>query len=210
MAPDPRSEVAGRRTVSFWSPLDPVKQASLRCVAGSHRWPKEVLPKRWLADTAFYPDPSKYMEVPDPDAEGMDVREWQMEPGDYDAMVSPGPIVNRKSEHLGTTDRGVVTIRRMLTHAINALRDGNTPAIPRLYPGESLVRTYAHEIVLRLPTTDGLADRQVLADFGRRAAKVFIDMDDIPDARRDAVARERIDVILRECCGVGEPAMAKV
>lgn len=74
--------VKGRQTVSFWSPMDPVKQASLRCVAGSHRWPKEVLPKRWLADTSFYPDPDAYMPVPDPDAEGMDVREWQMEPGD--------------------------------------------------------------------------------------------------------------------------------
>ena len=74
--------VAGQQTVSFWSPLDPVKEASLRCVAGSHRWPKEVLPKRWLSDTSFYPDPAKYMEVPDPDAQGMPVREWQMEPGD--------------------------------------------------------------------------------------------------------------------------------
>jgi ectoine hydroxylase-related dioxygenase (phytanoyl-CoA dioxygenase family) len=74
--------VQGRQTVSFWSPLDPVREASLRCVAGSHRWPKEVLPKRWLSDTSFYPDPDKYMPVPDPDAEGMDIREWQMEPGD--------------------------------------------------------------------------------------------------------------------------------
>lgn len=74
--------VKGCQTVSFWSPMDPVREASLRCVAGSHRWPKEVLPKRWLADTSFYPDPDAYMPVPDPDAEGMDIREWQMEPGD--------------------------------------------------------------------------------------------------------------------------------
>ena len=74
--------VQGGQTVSFWSPLDPVKEASLRCVAGSHRWPREVLPTRWLAETSFYPDESKYMPVPDPDAEGMDIREWQMEPGD--------------------------------------------------------------------------------------------------------------------------------
>ena len=74
--------VGGQQTVSFWSPLDPVKEASLRCVAGSHLWPREVLPKRWLADTSFYPDPEKYMPVPDPDAEGMRVLEWEMEPGD--------------------------------------------------------------------------------------------------------------------------------
>jgi ectoine hydroxylase-related dioxygenase (phytanoyl-CoA dioxygenase family) len=74
--------VEGRQTVSFWSPLDPVTEASLRCVAGSHLWPREVLPTRWLAETSFYPDSEKYMPVPDPDAEGMDIREWAMEPGD--------------------------------------------------------------------------------------------------------------------------------
>jgi ectoine hydroxylase-related dioxygenase (phytanoyl-CoA dioxygenase family) len=74
--------VEGQQTVSFWSPVDPVREASLRCVAGSHKWPREVLPTRWVAETSFYPDPDKYMPVPDPDAEGMKVLEWEMEPGD--------------------------------------------------------------------------------------------------------------------------------
>lgn len=74
--------VEGTQTVSFWSPLDPVTNASLRCVAGSHRWEKPVLPTRWLAETSFYPEDDAYMQVPDPDAEDMDVREWEMEPGD--------------------------------------------------------------------------------------------------------------------------------
>ena len=74
--------VQGRQTISFWSPLDPVSQASLRCVAGSHLWPRDVLPTRWVAQTAFYPNPELYMAVPNPDAEGMPVLEWTMEPGD--------------------------------------------------------------------------------------------------------------------------------
>jgi ectoine hydroxylase-related dioxygenase (phytanoyl-CoA dioxygenase family) len=74
--------VGGRQNVSFWSPLDPVREASLRCVSGSHLWPREVMPTRWVAETSFYPDPELYMPVPDPDAEGMTVLEWQMEPGD--------------------------------------------------------------------------------------------------------------------------------
>lgn len=74
--------VDGRQTVSFWSPLDPVTDSGLRCVAGSHLWPKEVLPTRWLAETAFYPNPEAYMAVPDPEAENMPIREWAMEPGD--------------------------------------------------------------------------------------------------------------------------------
>ncbi len=74
--------VDGEQTVSFWSPLDPVKEASLRCVAGSHKWEKPVLPTRWLSEQNFYPDESAYIPVPDPDREGMKILEWQMEPGD--------------------------------------------------------------------------------------------------------------------------------
>ena len=73
--------VEGRQTVSFWSPLDPVTDATLRCVAGSHLWEKPVLPTRWAKGDAFF-DPAPYMPVPDPDAEQMDVREWDMAPGD--------------------------------------------------------------------------------------------------------------------------------
>ena len=74
--------VDGVQNVSFWSPMDPVTDATLRCVAGSHSWPKQVLPTRWLAETSFYPDDDTYMAVPDPDKEGMRVAEWAMEPGD--------------------------------------------------------------------------------------------------------------------------------
>ncbi|WP_431358121.1 phytanoyl-CoA dioxygenase family protein [Sulfitobacter albidus] len=73
--------VEGRQTVSFWSPLDPVTDATLRCVAGSHLWEKPVLPTRWAKGDAFF-DPAPYQPVPDPDAEGMRVLEWEMAPGD--------------------------------------------------------------------------------------------------------------------------------
>ena len=74
--------VEGEQTLSFWSPLDPVREATLRIVAGSHLWPKPVLPTRWLKEDAFYPDEDAYIPVPDPDAEGMEILEWAMEPGD--------------------------------------------------------------------------------------------------------------------------------
>jgi ectoine hydroxylase-related dioxygenase (phytanoyl-CoA dioxygenase family) len=74
--------VEGKQTISFWSPLDHVREASLRCVAGSHLWDKPVLPTRWLSEENFYADDDLYMPVPDPDAEKMPVREWEMEPGD--------------------------------------------------------------------------------------------------------------------------------
>lgn len=74
--------VEGKQTVSFWSPLDPVKEATLRCVAGSHRWEKPVLPMRWVSEEAYFPNKEDYMPVPDPEAEGMKIVEWEMAPGD--------------------------------------------------------------------------------------------------------------------------------
>ena len=40
--------INGKKTISFWVPLDPVKEASLRMVARSHKWGKQVLPTKWL------------------------------------------------------------------------------------------------------------------------------------------------------------------
>ena len=74
--------VEGQQTLSFWCPVDPVSAASLRCVAGSHLWPRPVLPTRWLSEENFYADEDAYMPVPDPDAEEMRILEWPMEPGD--------------------------------------------------------------------------------------------------------------------------------
>jgi len=74
--------IKGRQNVSFWAPLDQVREASLRLVAGSHKWPKQVLPTRWLSEESFYPNPEDYMPVPDPDQEEMRVLEFDMKPGD--------------------------------------------------------------------------------------------------------------------------------
>jgi ectoine hydroxylase-related dioxygenase (phytanoyl-CoA dioxygenase family) len=77
--------VGGQQTISFWTPLDHVKDATLRLVSGSHLWEKPVLPQRWLSNKDFYAGEDIYMPVPDPDAQGMQVLEWEMEP----AMRSP-------------------------------------------------------------------------------------------------------------------------
>jgi len=93
--------VEGQQTVSFWSPLDRVTSATLRCVAGSHRWAKPVLPTRWLAETSFYPNVDDYMPAPDPDAEGMPIVEFEMEPGDavaFNFMILHGARGNTTDE----------------------------------------------------------------------------------------------------------------
>jgi ectoine hydroxylase-related dioxygenase (phytanoyl-CoA dioxygenase family) len=131
--------VEGKQTVSFWSPLDPVREATLRCVAGSHLWPKPVLPKRWLADTAFYADVDAYMPVPDPDAEGMRVLEWEMEPGDavaFHYMALHGARGNN-----ATTRRRAFSLRLVGDDARYVERPGKTsPPFPGhdMKPGQKL------------------------------------------------------------------------
>ena len=131
--------VQGEHTVSFWSPMDPVREAGLRCVRGSHRWPRPVLPRRWLADDAFYADEGAWMPVPDPDAEGMDVAEWAMEPGDavaFDFRTLHGARGNE-----ATTRRRAFSLRLVGEDARYVERPGPTsPPFPGhgMRPGESL------------------------------------------------------------------------
>ncbi|RZJ24953.1 MAG: aromatic ring-hydroxylating dioxygenase subunit alpha [Haliea sp.] len=49
-------------------------------------------------------------------------------PGDYEAMVSQGPIAKHSEEHLATTDRGIVMLRRLLQQQLAALQHGRDPA----------------------------------------------------------------------------------
>jgi ectoine hydroxylase-related dioxygenase (phytanoyl-CoA dioxygenase family) len=131
--------VEGEQTVSFWSPLDPVTDASLRCVAGSHHWPKPVLPKRWLADTDFYPDPTAYMPVPDPDAEGMTIREWAMEPGD--AVAFDYRTLHGARGNTSATRRRAFSLRLVGDDATYVERPGRTsPPFPGhdMTPGQPL------------------------------------------------------------------------
>jgi nitrite reductase/ring-hydroxylating ferredoxin subunit len=118
-------------------------------------------------------------------------QERQREPGDYDAVASQGRIANRKAEHLGTTDRGVVLSRRMLTSAIAAVQDGRTPPIPRQYRSAT-VRTYAHETVARIPSPGALSDPKALGEFGRRAAMAYVETDHLAPKERELEVAKRI------------------
>ena len=126
--------VEGRQTVSFWSPLDPVREASLRCVAGSHRWEKEVLPTRWLAETNFYPDSDQYMPVPDPDAEGMRVLEWEMAPGD--AVAFDYRTLHGARGNTTTSRRRAFSLRLVGDDARYVERPGRTSPP---FPGHDMV-----------------------------------------------------------------------
>jgi ectoine hydroxylase-related dioxygenase (phytanoyl-CoA dioxygenase family) len=131
--------VEGRQTVSFWSPLDPVREAALRCVAGSHLWPKDVLPTRWLSQTDFYPNSADYMPVPDPEAEGMPIREWAMEPGD--AVAFHFRTLHGARGNTTTARRRAFSLRLVGEDARYVARPGPTsPPFPGhgMQPGDGL------------------------------------------------------------------------
>jgi nitrite reductase/ring-hydroxylating ferredoxin subunit len=101
--------------------------------------------------------------------------ERQREPGDYDAVASQGAIANRKAEHLGTTDRGVVMFRRMLAKAIQAVAEGRAPELPRPVQRAGAMATYAHEYALPIPPGVPLSSQEALHAFGRRAAEIVVE-----------------------------------
>jgi ectoine hydroxylase-related dioxygenase (phytanoyl-CoA dioxygenase family) len=120
--------VEGQKNVSFWSPLDPVTDATLRCVAGSHLWEKPVLPTRWVKGDAFF-DPAPYMPVPDPDVEDMDIREWTMEPGD--AVAFNYGILHGARGSQSTARRRAFSLRLLGDDATYTQRPGPTsPPFP--------------------------------------------------------------------------------
>lgn len=131
--------VEGAQTISFWSPMDPVRDASLRCVTGSHLWEKPVLPIRWVSEQDFYAGEDKYMPIPDPDAEGMNIVEWAMEPGD--AVAFNFKTLHGARGNVGSARRRAFALRLVGDDARYVERAGPTsPPFPDhgMKPGDKL------------------------------------------------------------------------
>jgi ectoine hydroxylase-related dioxygenase (phytanoyl-CoA dioxygenase family) len=123
--------VDGEHTVSFWVPVDPVNESTLRMIAGSHRWEKLVLPTRWLSDEDFYPASDDFLPVPDPDAEPgkFEVLEWAMEPGD--AVAFHYRTVHGARGNLSSRRRRAFSVRVLGDDARYVSRAGPTsPPFP--------------------------------------------------------------------------------
>jgi nitrite reductase/ring-hydroxylating ferredoxin subunit len=54
--------------------------------------------------------------------------EHQRYPGDYEAMVSQGAVAKHSEEHLATSDRGIVMLRRLLQKQLEVVQAGGDPA----------------------------------------------------------------------------------
>jgi hypothetical protein len=126
--------------------------------------------------------------------------ERQRVPGDFDAQVSQRPIAIHALEHLGTTDRGVSMLRRMVRKGIRDVGDGREPDCLRGASGR-VISTYCSDSVVRVPRRTGRNDEIVLRDIGRAVARIIIDED-------HGVDPDRLGRITQQIAAVSEPATA--
>jgi hypothetical protein len=94
----------------------------------------------------------------------------QRQPGDAEAQQSQRPIAVHALEHLGTSDRGVIMLRRLVREGISAVQRGEDPRRVVPTPGQP-IPTYGQNTILRLPpapTRD--EEERLLHETGRKVA----------------------------------------
>lgn len=119
VVPDQRLDVTGPTTFLGW--LVPVDDRS-HAIFHAMRVPKGI-------------DGREYFDtIARPRAMGNDVMwsdmseaEHQAFPSDWEAQSSLGPITLHDQEHLASSDRGIVMLRRLLRQQIKLVQDGGTP-----------------------------------------------------------------------------------
>lgn len=124
----------GSQSVSFWIPVDPVRESTLRLLPGSHRWEQGIRPVRWADQSDFYQGADDYRDAPDPDAEeGMPVLEWEMQPGD--AVLFDFRTVHGARGNASAQRRRVLSLRWVGDDVRYLERPGRTSPP---YPGHAM------------------------------------------------------------------------
>jgi nitrite reductase/ring-hydroxylating ferredoxin subunit len=101
----------------------------------------------------------------------------QREPADYEAQQGR-PIAIHALEHLGTTDRGVMLIRKQLREGIRAVQHGDDPIGVARVAGQT-VPSHCRNTILRLPpAADPEADIALVERAKKRFAAALIAGDD--------------------------------
>ena len=81
----------------------------------------------------------------------MSESEHRDHPNDVEAMVSQGVIARHSEEHLATSDKGIVMLRRLLEQQLAALSEGRSPAGVSFDPQAAPVRFEAGNWLLHNP-----------------------------------------------------------
>jgi len=117
--------------------------------------------------------------------------ESQKEPGDWDAQVSQRPIAIHALEHLGTTDRGVVSLRRMLRQSLRGERDPLAD-LKTQCASKLPVHTYCYDTVLAIPSRAEGDDHEFLRGLGQQVVAAVIDAENFDGEDRRAYLRLRM------------------
>ena len=114
--------------------------------------------------------------------------ERQRIPGDYDAMVSQGPVAIHEREQLGSLDAGVILFRRCLRKSIEAVQRGEDP-LGLLRESGFCAETYGTDLVI--PAGDMPGDSANEADrraFLQQLAARYLAEPPFRTLRRESVA----------------------
>ncbi len=97
--------------------------------------------------------------------------ERQRHPGDYDMMVSQGPITIYGYENLTSTDYGVIGMRQMIRDGVRAVQAGRDP-LGIVRDPQQVIRTRGQSTVVRVPrAATPEADVALLKKVGREVAE---------------------------------------
>jgi phenylpropionate dioxygenase-like ring-hydroxylating dioxygenase large terminal subunit len=101
---------------------------------------------------------------------GRPYKESQLRPGDYEAFVSQGALPDHSAEHLGSRDRGVIMLRKMLKEGIRAVQEGRQPK-GWVKEVSNPIQTYTQDTILRVPQKGNEEeDKRVMREVGLRVA----------------------------------------
>jgi nitrite reductase/ring-hydroxylating ferredoxin subunit len=93
--------------------------------------------------------------------------ERQRFPADFDAQSSQRPIAVHALEHLASTDRGVIMLRKIVRDGIRAVARGEDPYGTHWRAGQ-VIPTFTQDLVVKAPpAADAEADRKLLRATGR-------------------------------------------
>ncbi len=93
--------------------------------------------------------------------------ERQRFPADFDAQSSQREIAVHALENLGSADRGVIMLRRIVRDGVRAVAGGGDPPGAH-WPEGKIIRTFTQDVVLRIPPAPSPEDdRRLLRATGR-------------------------------------------
>lgn len=122
---------------------------------------------------------------------GRPLAEQQRDPGDWEANTGQRPLAIHALERLGSTDRGIVLLRRQLREGIRHVAAGGRIAHPRA-GADGAIATYVHDTVLRVPPAAGAPDDAPMREFQRGVADIVIETGGEDRAERAARIRRRL------------------